>query len=414
MTDRPPSKRRFETLRHWLLVATILLGGLGYVFRHSLFPDSHSADIQFESPADLPMSVHVVMAERRAISRSYVAGGTLVGREEVLVNAQVSGVRLRQYLVDVGDRVTAGQVLALLDPQRIELQLEQSAADVTRAEAVIAQTRALLAEAEASARGANAEWQRARELLSGGGISDQTGEERKMAAEIGQARVDAQRAALTAAEADLRGLMAVRKDLMWQLERTTVRAPEPGIIAQRNARLGQTVSTDAEPLFRILKDGEIEMEASVMETAIHSLRQGQAVAVAIAGYDDTLKGDIRLVSPSVDPATRMGTAWIRLPGGAMKTGSYAQATFQSDRRIAVVVPRAAVLSDDEGQSVQVVRDGVIVLRRVVTGLTDASGIEIVDGLEQGEIVVAAAGGLLQAGSIVSPVPLVSASPDGSF
>ena len=414
MTDRPPSKRRFDSLRHWLLVAAILLGGLGYVFRHSLFADSHSTEIEVESFADVPMAVDVVTAELRSISRSYVAGGTLVGREEVLVIAQVSGVRLKEYLVEVGDRVAAGEVLALLDSQRIELQLEQSSADLARGEAIVAQTQALLAEAEASARGANAEWERALALLPGGGISIQAGDERKIAAEISDARADAQRKALIAAEADLLGLRAAHKDLMWQLDRMTVRAPEAGIVTQRNARLGQSTSIEGEPLFRILKDGEVEMEAFVVETAIHALRQGQAVVVRIAGCDGTVQGMVRRVSPLIDPTTRMGTVWIRLPGVTMKPGSYAQASFHSDRRVAVVVPRAAVLVSDQGPTVQVVQDGVIVPRRVVTGLADASGVEIAEGLEPGEIVVAAAGSLLQAGSIVSPVYRQPATPDRSL
>lgn len=110
----------------------------------------------------------------------------------------------------------------------------------------------------------------------------------------------------------------------------------------------------------------------------------------------------------------MGKVWISLPGKAMKPGNSASATFESDRREAIVVPPAAVLAGDAGPRVQVVQDGAVALREVETGLADASGVEIRAGLERGEIVIAAAGGFLREGSLVSPVLLRAASAEGGL
>lgn len=409
MTDRSTPRRTLATVGRWLLLAAMTLGGTGYVFRHALFPE-HA--VEATAPAELPMAVTVVAAAPRIIARRIVAGGTLVGREEALVAARIEGVPVERVLVDVGDRVTEGQPLAVLDHARLDLLLAQKSADRARAEAVVARSEALSAEAGASADEATQALQRAAAL--GATISAQALEERKTAAAVAAARAEAQRQELAAARAELLRVIAERDELLWERDRTTVRATAAGVVIERNADIGQTTAGDGATLFRILRDGLVEMEASVVETALPAIRAGQDVTVAVAGIERPVRGHVRLVSPSVDPATRMGKVWISLPGEAMRPGSSASATFEADRREAIVVPRAAVLAGDAGPRVQVVQDGAVVLREVETGLTDAGGIEIRAGLEAGEIVVAAAGGFLREGSLVSPVYLRAASAEGGL
>ncbi len=392
----------------------MLLSGAGYVFRHSLLPSDHTAGSHAEAPAELPMAVTVVRAEPRMISRSIVAGGTLVAREEVLIVARLESVPVGRVLVDVGDLVTEGQPLALLDGQRLELLLAQKSADRVRAEAVIAQAEALSAEAGAAEQEATFALERAAALRERGNVSAQALQEREAAAAIAAARAEAQRQELAAARADLLRVGAERDELMWERDRATVRATATGIVIERTARVGQTTAADGTPLFRILRDGEVEMEASVIETALTAIRAGQGATVAVAGLESPIRGQVRLVSPSVDPATRMGKVWISLRGTGMRPGGSASVTFEADRREAIVVPRAAVLAGDAGSRVQVVQDGVVVLREVEAGLADASGVEIRAGLEEGEIVIAAAGGFLREGSLVSPVFGRAASAEGDF
>lgn len=414
MTERSTPKSGFAAIGRWLLLAAMLLGGTGYVFRHGLFPADHAASPPAAAPAARPMAVTVVTAAPRMISRNIVAGGTLVGREDVLVAARIEGVPVESVLVEVGDWVTEGQPLALLDSERLDLLLAQKSTDRTYAEAVVAQAAAHLAEADAGANEADLALERASALRAKGSIPAQALEERAATAAAAAARAEAQRQELAAARAELLRVAAEREELLWERGRTTVRASVSGVVIERNARVGQTTAGDGAPLFRILGDGDVEMEASVVETALPAIRAGQGATVAVAGIESPVPGRVRLVSPAVDPATRMGKVWISLPGTVTRPGSSASATFEADRREAIVVPRAAVLAGDAGPRVQVVQDGAVVLREVETGLTDASGTEIRAGLAGGEIVIAAAGGFLREGSRVSPVLLRAASADGDF
>lgn len=401
MTDRPIPGRGLAALGRWFLLAAMLLGGAAYVLRHSLFPADHAATAPVEAAAR-PMAVTVVTAEPRMIARSIVATGTLVGREEVLVAAQINGVPVAGVLVEAGDRITEGQPMALLDDDRIELLLAQKSADRAHAEAVVAQALARRTEAEAGEREAGLAFERAAALRAKGSVSAQALEEREAGAAAAAARVEAQRQELAAARAHLMRVVAEQDELMWERDRATVRAPVDGVVIERAIKVGQTIAGDGAPLFRILKDGAVEMEAAVIETALPAIRPGQSATVTIAGTAAPVEGEVRLVSPAVDPATRMGKVWISLPGAAGTPGASAVAKLEAERREAIVLPRAAVLASDAGPRVQVVEDGVVRIRPVETGLSDVGGVEIRAGLDGGEKVVAAAGSFLREGSRVSP------------
>lgn len=414
MADVSSPKRNSANLGRWILTAVLVLGGAGYVFRHSLFPSSHAPEVQAEAAAATGMTVTVVTAEFRKVSRRVVAGGTLIARDEVLVGAEVVGVRIEQSLANVGDQVAEGQLLAVLDGQRLDLLLAQKAADQVSAEASVAQAEALAAESDAASAEAKVVLDRAAALRANGAISAQVFEERETAAATAEARAKAQAQALAVAKAALMRVSAERDELLWQKGQLEVLAPVSGIITERNAKVGQTTAGDGTPLFRIMQDGAVEMEALVVETALPALRVGQTVTADVAGGLGSVEGVVRLISPSVDPETRMGKVWVSLTGKGLKPGSFATAAFATEAHQAIVVPNAAVLAGDAGPQVQVVKDGLVVLRPVRTGLITVGGVEIVAGLEPGEVVIAMAGGFLREGSRVSPVAAVPATAKGDF
>lgn len=403
-----------ENIGRWLFAAAIVLGGVGYVFRHSLFPADHAGETHVVAPTFAPMAVSVVTVEPRRIARQILAGGTLTAREEVLVIAQVAGVPILDVTANVGDQVFEGQPLAVLDGQRIELLLAQKAADIARTEAALAQAAAQSTEAETALDEARVAVQRAVELRGKGAVSEQALEQKQTARDAAEARVEAQAQAWSGARADLLRILAERDELLWQREQLIVRASVGGVISERNAKVGQTTGADGTPLFRIIKDGEVEMEALVLETALPAIRAGQVVTVTVPGEGGTIEGRVRLASPAVDPATRLGKVWISLTGAAFRTGSFASARFSGDAREAITVPHAAVLVGDAGARVQVVEDGVITFRPVVIGLNTADGIEITAGLKPGEVVVASAGVFLREGSSVTAVTMEPSTTSGDF
>lgn len=408
MTEGATSKRRPSRVGRWLVLAALLLGGVGFVFRHALLPEHHPV----EAAAAAPMAVSVVTAERRPIAQTVVAGGTVVARAEALVTARIEGIPVTELLVEVGDRVEAGQPLARLDTQRIDLQLAQKTAEAAQAEAAVAQAEALLVEADADADEARATSERATALRQRDNVSAQALEERETAAAMAAARAKAQRFALAAARAASVRIGGERDELDWERGQATVRATVAGIVIERDATLGQAAPADGTPLFRILGDGAIEMEASVVETALPAIRAGQAATVAVAGGAGPVEGTVRLVSPRIDAATRMGRVWIALPEGAARPGGSGRATFVADPHEAIVVPRGAVLAGEAGPRVQVVENGAVTVRVVETGIADAGGIEIVAGLDGGETVVAAASAFLREGARVAPVPLGVVATEG--
>lgn len=414
MSKEPPPKFTTKDIVRLLFAAAAVLGGVGYVFRHSLFPVNHASETQFTAPAAKPMAVSVVTVKSRRIARRVVASGTLIAREEALVIAQVTGVPILDLKVDVGDQVIEGQPLAVLDGQRIELLLAQKAADVGRSEAALAQAVALLTEAETALDEARVAVQRAVELRIKGAISEQALEQKQTARDAAEARVEAQAQAWSGARADLLRIMAERDELLWQREQLTVRASVGGVISERNVKIGQTSGADGAPFFRIIKDGEVEMEALVLETALPAIRAGHVVTVTIPGEDGTIEGRVRLVSPAVDPTTRLGKVWISLAGAELRTGSFASASFSVDPRDAVTVPHAAVLFGEAGARVQVVEGGVVMFRSVALGMNSADGIEITAGLQPGEFVVASAGVFLREGSSVTAVTMEPSTTSGDF
>ena len=181
-------------------------------------------------------------------------------------------------------------------------------------------------------------------------------------------------------------------------------APTDGLVLSRGARLGAIVSTSGDSLFEMARDGLIELDAKVTETTIASLKAGQPVAVTLPGGHDVLAGKVRLVSPQVDPTTRLGTVKVALPRSAsLRSGSFAQGIVEIARSHGVVVPRTAVFVDGDKATVQVVKDGVIDTRSVTLGITTGRSVEILSGVGAREQVVVFAGTFVRNGDQVTPL-----------
>jgi RND family efflux transporter MFP subunit len=159
----------------------------------------------------------------------------------------------------------------------------------------------------------------------------------------------------------------------------------------------------AEPLFRIAVDDEIELEADVPSIHIPMLAAGQTGRVEIENSRE-LSGRVRLVPGSVDLRTQLGRARISIERDPrLRVGMFARATIEANRSRGISVPRSAVLYRTEGPSVQVVRGDVIETRLVHVGYHSDTDTEIRDGLREGDLVVANAGSSLRDGDKVKPV-----------
>lgn len=366
-----------------ILSIALLLAGLALP---AVAEDSTSPDAAAESAVERSVpSVTVAPAEMAEVQARVPVVGSLIARQEVQIYSQVSGLEITEILVEAGDTVEKGQVLARLSTDTLAAQLAQADAGYQQAEAAMKQAATALERVERLRASNNAS----------------------------QATLDDAIAAEANAQAGLAQADAARQIARLDLDRAEIVAPVSGLVVERNAILGALAGGGAGPLFMLLADGEIEMSAEVIETALQSLSIGDPAEIQVAGLGN-ITGEVRLIPASVDPVTRLGKMRISLDAApGLRTGLFASGSVITAKREAVTVPATAVLSDDEGDRVQVVKDGVVQAHPVKAGLIWEGRREIVEGIEEGEQVIARSGAFFRDGDMVKPInaPQSGATPD---
>lgn len=348
-------------------------------------------------------TVSVVEASRRALSQKVIVTGTLVAREQVLVTPGVEGLKIESIHFDAGDRVEEGAVLARLAVDTIDVLLAQNTSQLASTDAQIAQARAQVTSAEALVVQTDQALRRGQALVGTSAIAKDAFDQRQLAADQAKAQLQVAKEALAAAVAGRKLVEAQRAETELRRSKTEIRAPRAGLILSRTAVVGQVASASGDPLFVIAEKGDIELDADVTETLLPELKVGQKVTVQPSGSAATVAGVVRLVKPEINAATRLGKARIALPDGKdLRVGAFARGTVEVARSEGLVVPVSAIADDPDGQTVQVVKDGVVDTRKVKTGLSDAGLVEVTEGIAEGEFVVSKAGTFLRGGDKVKP------------
>ncbi len=366
------------------------------------------AAVAEEAAADQPQgtrppAVSVVRAEVRPVAEQVAVTGTLTPREEVEVTADVEGFKIEEILVDEGDSVEAGQVLARLSTDTLDVQLAQNASQLARTDAATAQAESQIVEARANFEEAERALARSETLLQRGVISQDVLDQRRAAASSARARLAIAEQGLDVARADRALVEAQRREIELRREKTEIKAPAAGLVLEKTARVGAVASAQSGYLFRIARDGLVELDAEVIETDLARVEPGQTVMVEPPG-GGRVWGTVRLVSPEVNPATRLGHVRIAFARETpLRVGSFARGAIEVARREGVTVPVSAVETDGDISTVQVVDGDAVRTRRVKTGLSAKGFVEIVEGLEVGEPVVARAGTFLRDGDRITPV-----------
>ncbi|WEJ36397.1 efflux RND transporter periplasmic adaptor subunit [Sinorhizobium prairiense] len=351
-----------------------------------------------------PPSIVVTEATKRAITDRVIATGSIEAVEEIYVSPLVDGLAIRSLNVDVGDRVEKGSTLATLNEDALLLQRSQLEANLAKTEASLAQLHAQLAEVTANSEEATRVANRAVQLSENGTVSTAEADRLKALAAAGRARVRSAEQSVSVATADIKVVQAQIDDVDLRLARTAVKAPVSGVVSRKNAKVGAIASGSGEPLFAIIRDGEIDMWADVAESDVIKLAVGQTATVKLAGSTTTIEGKIRLIAPTVDPQTRLGTVRISLTDASKaRAGMYASAVIVAEQKETVVLPQTAVTSEDGKSIVRKVEDGVVRLVPVETGIQDGQFIEILSGIEPGEQAVAKAGAYVRDGDRINPV-----------
>ena len=363
---------RRSSRRMWLLaiVALALLIGLWFLAHRGQTVQT-GANLAAQAPL-----VSVVAPGRVTMTGTISANGTLAARRELPVGVAGEGGQIVQVLVEPGDWVGAGQVLAVVDRS---VQVEQQASSAAQIQV-----------AQADARLAQANLDRALKLVDRGFIS--------------KADVDRLTATRDAAQARVRVASAQLGELQARTRRLNIVAPAAGLVLERKVEPGQVVGSGSGVLFRIAKGGEMELKAQVGEVDIARIGQGTMAQVTPVGSSKALTGEVWQVAPVIDPQNRQGIARIALAyAPELKPGGFANAIIDSGTIVAPQLPDSALLSDSKGSYVYIVgKDNKAQRRDVKTGVVSDSGIAIVAGLDGSERVVIRSGGFLSAGETVNP------------
>lgn len=362
---------RASARRVWLIVAAaaVLLVALWFVL--------HRNDVKSGgSTAQQAATVTVVIPGRVTIAGEINATGAIAARREEPVGVAGEGGQVSDVRAEAGDWVRKGQVLAVID-RSVQVQ-------------TLASQSAQIQVAQADARLAQANLDRALKLVARGFVST--------------ADIDRLTATRDAATARVGVARATLGQLQAQTARLNIVAPSDGLVLERRVERGQVVGGGSGMLFRIARGGELEMLARLSETDLAVLTPGVSATVTPVGSPKTFTGQVWQVAPVIDPTTRQGTARIALAyAPELRPGGFAGVVIRAGTLVAPRLPESAILSDNAGSYVYVIGAGNKVVRRPIrTGMVTADGIAVVEGLAGTERVVLRAGGFLQPGETVNP------------
>ena len=381
MTSRSPSRVIAATLS--LLLGAAALALVVVSCGRGSTPDVKVA--QEEKPggpakaaaAKPALTVSATTPQRQDWPQTLSANGNIAAWQEAVIGAENSSLRLTEVLVNVGDTVKKGQLLARVASETVEAELAQSRAAVTEAQATLAEARA------------NAD--RARLLQPKGVISAQ---------QFNQLVTAEQTAAARLASAQAR----VRTDEV-RLAQMRVVAPDDGVISARAATVG-SLTQPGQELFRLIRGGRLEWRAEVTADELGRLRPGTP-AVLLAPDGARVSGKVRVVAPTVDPQTRNALVYVDLPtpaaGGALRAGMFARGEFELGPATALTLPQSAVLLREGFAYVFRIEGDKVAQTKIAVGRRAGERIEITGGLDPGASVVAQGAGFLADGDTVRVV-----------
>ncbi|MDT7934162.1 MAG: efflux RND transporter periplasmic adaptor subunit [Sphingomonadaceae bacterium] len=383
VADADSCSQQRRGLPRWLLPVLLIAAVLGgaYVMLKRGAPKtgaarSPAAAAAAASVANRPR-VTVTVPRVQTVEATVRATGSIAARRTSPIGATGEGGLVLAVLAKEGDFVRRGQTLVRVDHSVQEQQLQQWAASIRQA--------------EADARLAQAELDRAMQLVSRGFISKADIDRRTAARDGADARVAVAKAQLAEGRA--------------RLARLDIRAPEDGLILTRAVEPGQVIAGGGQALFTMAQGGAMEMRAAVAEQDLAAVAVGSIADVQPVGAAAPVRGRVWLKDPIIDPSSRQGIARIALPASReLRPGAFARATISGGTAQRPVLPQSSVLSDPKGSYVMVVDAANRVERRPVTvGQVTADGLVIESGLSGTERVVMSAGAFLNQGETVVPV-----------
>ncbi|MBQ0804979.1 efflux RND transporter periplasmic adaptor subunit [Sulfitobacter sp.] len=349
-------------------------------------------------------SVTVATATVTEVVNRIPISGTLEPYREVLVYPQVTGYPIEELMVDIGAKVAKGDTLAQLNTDTLKAQLSQANAEFVRAQAGVRQAQSQITSTKASAAQARSVLERTQQLDRSGNVTQAALDQAVANSQTADAAAASAEDGLEVAKAQVLQAQAQLDIAQLNLDHATIKAPTAGIVSARNAQVGAIATSGADPLFRMIQDGVIEVKADVVETALAQIGIGDPAQVDIPGAG-TVQGAVRLVAPTVDATNRLGDVRVSLEGSnALRTGIFAGGWIITDRHEGLTVPTTAILTDAKGDYLLEVQDNTLIRRAITAGLIWNDVREVISGLDDGAVVVARASAFFSDGDKVNPIP----------
>ncbi|WP_225896912.1 efflux RND transporter periplasmic adaptor subunit [Brevundimonas goettingensis] len=319
-------------------------------------------------------TVTAATATQTSLRRKVSASGSVSAWEEVPVGAETGGLTAVGLYVDEGSYVRQGQPLVQMNDVLLRAQLRQQQAAVQTAEANVARDDAALS--------------RAQQLKEKGFLS--------------QASLDTALANQRASAANLASARAALSETQTRVNQATIRAPVSGLIISRSVTKGQIISAGTE-LFRMVRDGRLELDAQVPETELPLVRAGQGAVVTSEQANGPVNGSVRIVTPQVDAQTRLGIARVTLsPGSGLRPGMFARAEIDVGDAPALTIPASAVVFREGKPGVYLIAaNNTVRFTPVITGERSGQTVVIASGLQPGARVVVQGAGFLGDGDHVT-------------
>jgi membrane fusion protein, multidrug efflux system len=341
---------------------------LGCALLLSACGDSKAKDEKPKEEASIP--VETATATTGPIDAAYRGTATLEAEDEATVNAKQGGV-IEAILVEEGQRVAAGQVLARLETDRLKLE--------------VARARATLDKLDQDFR------------------RNQSVYERKLVS----------REVYERAKFELDGARAAYDLAKLALHEAEIRAPFDGLVSLRHIKTGNMIQAGS-PAFRITRMDRIEAQLFVPERDIHKLAPEQPAVLTVDAWPGKrFEGRILRINPVVDAATGTVKVTVAMAPGQpeLRPGMFGRVEIRYDRReSALLIPKDAVLTEDAQTSVFVVADGRARRRVIRLGYSDADHYEVLDGLAAGDQLVVTGQTSLRDDSKVEVVNVPAATP----
>jgi len=361
--------------RNLALLAPVALAISG-LFVTLVAPDASGEPDSARSAAKPALAVTTTLPKLVVLPVRVQANGNIAAWQEAIIGTEADGLRLAEVNFNVGDVVRRGQVLARFASATVDAELAQS-------RSVLAEAEAILAEASSNAV-------RAQELKASGALSEQQIQQYLTAERTARARLEGAKAAVQTQQL--------------RLAQTQVLAPDDGVISVRTATVGAVLPSGQE-LFRIIRRGRLEWRAEVAAPELVRLRPGQQVTLTPAG-GQPVRGMVRVVAPVVDTRTRSGLVYVDIPvAGAARAGMFARGEIEVDSgKPTVTLPQAAVAQRDGFSYVMRIGPDYRVMETKVTlGRRAGDRVEVVSGIDIGTTVVASGVGFLGDGDLVQVV-----------